>query len=118
MLYNKKTSIEIDKYLGEDPVNRKDFHIIVSTNGNEDCTVARLEVNTGLRCDLSVLIFTFECEEQYAAQLLVADIEYQITEKLRNIRRESYNKGWKDAKSKKKKLRNFFGSWVRSSIGY
>ena len=62
------------------------FKIEVATNGEETCTEVTLQAYTDLPCEKSVLHFTFDTENQYAAQLLVRFLREEIREKLEWIR--------------------------------
>lgn len=56
--------------------------------------------------------YTFSRHEEDVpdAQLTVNAMEDWMNEKLKAIREDSYNEGWKDAKAKKKK-RDWFAGW-------
>ena len=94
------------------------FAIHAKTNGEEDCTRVALHVKTDLPCEQSVIIFSFECDRQYAAQLLVDHIAREIRNSLEIIRQKAYTDGWKDAKGKQKKKREFGTNWNPDYIGY
>lgn len=70
---------------------------------------AKIKVNIGLGMIYNVQVKN--CEDDAYAILLRARIEKDLSDKLEAIRREAYNEGWKDAKSKKVAKRTWFKSW-------
>jgi len=53
----------------------------------------------------------WKCSDKQYAMLLREHIEQKLSRKLEQIRRESYEQGWKDAKSKKVAKKTWFKSW-------
>lgn len=53
----------------------------------------------------------FSQHEVYQAKLLCEHLDKEMNLKLENIRKQSYEQGWKDAKSKKKKQGYFNLGW-------
>lgn len=51
------------------------------------------------------------CQDEPYAIMLSERMQKDLSNKLESIRREAYNEGWKDAKSKKVAKRTWFKSW-------
>jgi len=58
-----------------------------------------------------MVVFTHECSHDYFAHLMRDSYINHMNRKLEKIRREAYNQGWKDAKSKKVAKNTFFSNW-------
>ncbi len=54
--------------------------------------------------------FSWTSNDVPNAQLLCNALDDALTEKLKQIREDAYNKGWKDAKAKLRKS-DWFGGW-------
>lgn len=52
-----------------------------------------------------------ECSDEPYAILLKERLEADMERKIESIRRESYEQGWKDAKSKKVAKKTWFNPW-------
>ena len=89
----------------------KTFDMWFSTNGQEDCREITLRVQSCLPCKESLIPFGFTCEQQYAAQLLVRHLDVALRDALRLVRRRAYERGWKDAKAKRRKKQKFASCW-------
>lgn len=62
--------------------------------------------------DEKVAALKWDCHQDWYAELLVDRCSDQLYNKLRQIRREAYERGWKDRASRKtKKETDFLGYW-------
>lgn len=55
--------------------------------------------------------FSFECGSEWAAHLLVVELDRRFRQQVENIRREEYDAGWRDHRKRAKKavqFRRFF----------
>lgn len=72
---------------------------------------------TRVKIDVSASVmgyhFTFyhELKEDYLAELMRQDYQNHLEKRIEEIRRDEYNQGWRDAKSKKIAKRTWFKSW-------
>jgi hypothetical protein len=55
--------------------------------------------------------FSWNCNDEVYAQLLAAQMNKQLGNKLELIRREAYDQGFKDAKAKRAKREWFLRVW-------
>lgn len=55
--------------------------------------------------------FYWDCERDDFAELLTKHLKDHLYNEIQRIRREEYNLGWKDAKSKKVAKRTWFKGW-------
>lgn len=62
--------------------------------------------------DGKVISVDWECNSEWYAYFVVDRCEVRLWEALKIIRERAYERGWKDAKSKKKKCTWFSGSWM------
>lgn len=53
--------------------------------------------------------FTWDAESEIYAILLVQNLQSALSDKIKKIREQEYNRGWKDAKNKNKKETYFSG---------
>lgn len=58
-----------------------------------------------------VLYFEFETNSSMLSGFLSAEIQIQMRDALEKIRREEYERGWKDAKTKNRKEKFFRFGW-------
>jgi hypothetical protein len=56
-------------------------------------------------------LFEHNCGEEHFASLMSTAYNEHMNRKIRAIREQEYNKGWKDAKAKAKKQTWFSGWW-------
>jgi hypothetical protein len=75
------------------------------------------KVNTSVRLEVSgkwplskTYYFYWECNNEDFANLLTENIRSHMQNELQRIRREAYDHGWKDAKSKKGSKETWFSS--------
>lgn len=61
--------------------------------------------------------FTHSCGHDYLAGLMRDQYEKHMNSAIESIRRESYNKGWKDAKAKTKK-QTWFSGWFLGAVAW
>lgn len=66
-----------------------------------------IEINSGV----GKFTFKHECGRDYLASLMRDQHQKHMNSVLEEVRRQSYNQGWKDAKSKSKKVTWFKGWW-------
>jgi hypothetical protein len=57
--------------------------------------------------------FEFEINQsyEYQAELLKKALRDNLERHIKNIKEDSYNLGWKEAKAKSKKTTEFYGGW-------
>jgi hypothetical protein len=72
-------------------------------------TTVRIEV-TGKWPLSKSYYFYWECKDDDFASLLTENLRDKMHDEIRRIRQEEYNKGWKDAKSKKVVKETWFSS--------
>lgn len=78
---------------------------------SRDGTKVKASINTPIpNYDVRVFNFMWECGGEAYAGLLAAAMHREMHDKLKAIRADAYEKGWKDAKAKKTK-ETWFGSW-------
>lgn len=63
----------------------------------------KLAIETELESCQPVFNFHWECGDQEYAQLLVNQINKVLGKRLREMAKRNYERGWRDAKSKKRK---------------
>ena len=71
-------------------------------------TKVRIEVDTGIPVERSVLIFEINEDYEYLAELVREKIQDRIGKVMERARREAYEEGWEDAKAKRRK-QEWFG---------
>lgn len=71
----------------------------------------RVKITSTIGLGWAWLVTVNECEAKPYAILLKDRLEKDMSNKLEAIRREAYNEGWKDAKSKKVAKKTWFKSW-------
>ena len=84
----------------------------------QTCTQVKAVVDTGLSVEKPVLAFTWECGNQYSAELLKRHLTKSLGNFLESIRRKAYETGWKDARSKKRKKTGFFTGFYNDGVGW
>ena len=94
------------------------FNINFETNGEKTCTTATIRVSTGLPCELSNLLFTFEADHQYSTQLLVKYCQEQLGKTIQEFAKKCYELGWKDKSSKHRKRTEFTTRLNDSFLGW
>lgn len=95
------------------------FAMRFTRNREPACTEVFLNITLDLPITENLLVLRFECEQQYAAELLRQHLEKEYRETVEKAHRDAYEQGWKDAKSKKKKKRHFFRCFQKDGrIGY
>ena len=55
--------------------------------------------------------FNWNCGQEYAAALLTAEMQKQLDTAIGEIRRKEYDRGWRDAKAKRRKSGLHLGHW-------
>lgn len=55
--------------------------------------------------------FTWKTHDEAYAQMLAYHVNKSLKEKMQEIRQQSYEQGWKDAKAKRKK-ETWFSGWL------
>lgn len=64
------------------------------------------------------LFFERKFENSAIRQLVMQEINESFNERTRKIRREAYNQGWKDAKSKTRKKKEFNSYFCSEYVGW
>lgn len=85
---------------------------ILYVKRDNDKVVITIETDLPNNCDGTIttaLPFTWQLSQPYLADLLVRYIRDRIKTAVSDARRESYEQGWKDARSKKQKADWFSG---------
>lgn len=59
--------------------------------------------------------FDFNCGDPHYAALLTTHFNDRLASRIEAIRKEEYDKGWRDAKSKKVPKKNWFSSLLKNS---
>lgn len=85
-------------------------------NVKRDNTKAVIAVGTDLPFDCegtktSIYEFEFEMQTPARAELLVRYVHNRLETEIEKTRREAYEQGWKDAKSRKPKV-TWFPGWL------
>ena len=81
---------------------------MITFHRKELAVVAHIE--TGLKVSKSVHLFEWNCKDEYSAELLVKHLKKEMRQHIKNTRESEYNRGWKDAKAKKRK-ESWFRGW-------
>lgn len=72
----------------------------------------RIKIEHGTYYNNAELWFYWDCDNELFAQLLANQLDRQLSDKMKAIRREEYEKGWKDAKGHKTKA-NWFSPLLK-----
>ena len=83
--------------------------ISIERNGAELRVVLESGVHTGT--EPTRFVATYNCGAEWAAYLLRENINDRMRARLSAIRKEAYEQGWKDAKSKKGAKTAWFSQW-------
>jgi len=78
---------------------------------NREGTKVYLRVKSGLPVDKPVFLFDFECDKESFAELLTRQLNQVMQDKIREMRKESYEKGYNDHKKRLGKDDWFSGQW-------
>ncbi len=89
------------------------FSIDFTRNGDKSCTQVIANIETDLDVELSILTFTWECGEQYAAELLRLYLEREYHDLIEAAHRKSYEEGYRDGKGRKRKKTYFFRNFKK-----
>jgi hypothetical protein len=81
---------------------------MITTEIQENCV--RIKINLGLKCNKHFLLFTRNETYEYQAELVANQIQKQLDEKIRKLKEEYYNRGYKDGKGHQTKV-----TWFSSS---
>lgn len=104
--------------LFEKGVKMFDIQFTKNDENPRTCTEVYVKINTGLSIERSIIPFNFDCCSQYSAELLLRHLRFELDKSLEKIRENAYNRGWKDAKSKQKKLTTFFNGFDSTDVGF
>jgi len=85
---------------------------------SQACTNVYAEVDTGLSIKKPILCFNWSCDSQYSAELLVRHLRKELSETLKQIRKNAYEKGLKDGRSKKTRLTIFSSDFYANIVGW
>lgn len=97
----------------------KMFQMRFTRNGEPTCTEVLLKIELDLPIERKLFILKWECERQYAAELLRQYLEKEYCDTIQKAHKDAYEQGWKDAKSKTRKKRNFFKCFRKDGrVGY
>lgn len=72
----------------------------------------RVKIDTGLNTTSGQIWLYWNCNSEMYAELLSRHINKRLDETIQAIRKEEYERGWKDAKAKKSKA-NWFSAVIR-----
>jgi len=75
-------------------------------------TKVKITIETGMATGGDLFLY-WECSNELFAELLTTRLQRKLADRIEAIRQEEYNKGWKDAKSKKKAKQTWFTSVFR-----
>ncbi|MCK4499669.1 hypothetical protein KAU11_04185 [Candidatus Babeliales bacterium] len=92
------------------------FSIYFTRNGDKECTQVIAQIKTDLDVEKSVLSFTWECEKQYAAELLRIHLDKKLGDYLHDITKKAYEEGYKDGKNKQKKKLWFSRNFTKGRV--
>jgi len=76
-----------------------------------DGSKLKVSVESNLPTTANVYILDWECRDECYAALLLSHFQTQLGDKLQEIRREAYEKGFDDHKKRKQK-----GEWFRRNF--
>jgi len=62
-----------------------------------------------------IFSFTYQCNDDVHAQLLRDDLDGRLRRRIELIRKEEYNKGYKDGRAKRGKV-SLFHSWLKTNV--
>ena len=82
---------------------------MIKISNEKEKVVINVSMSIGWNIDLH---YVRDCEMD--AILLKNQIQHDLNKKIESIRRSAYELGWKDAKSKKVKKRDWFNSNINS----
>lgn len=74
-------------------------------------TLVQLEVDSNVPVQKNQFLFNWQTNDPCYAELLKDQFSKEMERRLEKIRRESYELGWKEAKSKKCAKRTWFSYW-------
>ena len=89
--------------------------ITFTQNGSKDCTQVFAKIHTGLPTSTPVFPFAWDCEDAEYAVLLVAHLQKRLRNTIERAHRLAYERGWKDAKSKKARRATDFADYFLES---
>ena len=72
-----------------------------------DGTKLKVEIDPKMP-DKKVMYLYWDCSNEWYAELLMRQLDKELEDLIQRIRKAEYNSGWKDAKSKKVKKRDWF----------
>lgn len=75
--------------------------------------VVQILVEHGINHDGTHFELTINQNHEYQAELPKRQFQKHLEDKLKAVKQEAYNEGWKDAKAKRRKKiwMDFFGNW-------
>ena len=91
--------------------------ITFARNGNKDCTKVFAKIDTGLPTSAHVFPFEWDCVDAEYAALLEAHLQKRLRDTIEQAHRLAYDRGWKDAKSRKAKKATHFAAYFVKSAG-
>jgi len=80
-------------------------------NGQENCTRVFAGIQSGLPTDTPLLWFSFDCENAEHAALLEMYLRKRLQNTIERAHQLAYERGWKDAKSKKARKATGFANY-------
>lgn len=83
------------------------FSITFTKNGREDCTQVGIRIDLNLPIKQHILRPTWECDSQFAAELLRRHLEKEYHDLVEMAHCEAYEQGFKDGKQHQRKKKWF-----------
>lgn len=78
----------------------------------------QVKVDPGTNIEQRLIIFSDdEHAEPGTAEIVRTFLQERFEERIKQIRKEAYDKGWKDAKNKQKKVRSFWPTFKTNEHG-
>ena len=76
-------------------------------------------IDTKTAVDKNLWLFKFKLDYEAAAAMCANALDRKLDDLIGDIRREAYEQGWRDAKAKRRKLKEFFVHMkADGSVGY
>jgi hypothetical protein len=89
--------------------------IRIQRNGQKNCQTVFVGIEPGLPTETRLLWFALNCGNADYAALLEAHLRKELQRTIKQAHRLAYERGWKDAKSKKAKKATWFPFYFTDS---